>query len=215
MRILMNLTRNRVFLNIIFSMSLLISSITAWAETPDPSIMLNSTADQIITNLKANQPKLAKDKALIYSIINQYLIPQVDINGMARSVLGRNAWTQATKAQQEAFTKEFVQLVVRTYSSPLTNYTDETIKFYPLRGNYQGKNFLIVNSAIVRSSGNNVPLNYSLVLVKDQWKIYDMNVEGVSLLQSFRSQFAGELAQGNMDQLIANLKRHNETKSQS
>lgn len=174
-----------------------------------PVVMLNATAQKVISELKANESSL-KDKSVVYGIVNRYLIPQVDVNGMARSVLGRNAWTQATDTQKTAFTKEFVQLVVRTYANPLSEYTDETIHFAPIRGEYQDKQFINVNSMIVRSQGNNVPLSYSLVRLNNEWKIYDMSVEGVSLLQSFRSQFAEELSQGNMEQLIQNLQKHNQ-----
>jgi len=177
---------------------------------PSPVIMLDTTAKQVIDGLKQNKVRLSKNPSVVYGIVYRYLIPHVDVYGMSRSVLGRNAWNQATDAQRKAFTKEFVQLVVRTYSGPLTEYTNETIKFLPIRGGYEGKSFVRVDSIIVRPSANNVPLNYSLVLIGNEWKIYDMSVEGVSLLQSFRSQFAQELSQGNMDQLIANLKKHNQ-----
>lgn len=177
-----------------------------------PVVMLDTTAKKVISELNANKSRL-KDKNVVYGIVNRYLIPQVDVNGMARSVLGRNAWTQATGQQKAAFTKEFVQLVVRTYANPLSDFTDETIHFAPIRGGYEGKQFVNVNSMIVRSQGNNVPLSYSLVRLNNEWKIYDMSVEGVSLLQSFRSQFAEELSQGNMDQLILNLQKHNQRAS--
>lgn len=199
-----------VFLKI-FGFCLFFVGLSALAETPSPVTMLDTTAKQVIAELKANKARLSTDKAIVYQIVNQYLIPHVDINGMSRSVLGRNAWMQSTPEQKQAFTTEFVQLVVRTYSSPLAEYTDEIIKFAPIRGSYEGKQFINVNSMIVRSQGNNVPLNYSLILLDNQWKIYDMSVEGVSLLQSFRSQFAEELSHGNMDQLITNLKKHNQT----
>lgn len=187
----------------------LLLGLQASAAVENPTVMLDATAKQIIAALKENKPQLAANKSVVYGIVNQYLIPHVDLQGMARSVLGRNAWNQATAAQKQTFTTEFTQLVVRTYSSPLAEYTDEIIRFYPIRGGYAGKSFVNVSSVIVRSQGNNVPLNYSLVLINNEWKIYDMSVEGVSLLQSFRSQFAQELSQGNMEQLIENLTKHN------
>lgn len=209
----------KLMLNILSISSLYLASLMSFvnianAETPSPVVMLDSTAQQVVKELKANKGHLADNNhAIVYQIVNQYLIPHVDVYGMSRSVLGRNAWVQATDSQKQAFTKEFTQLVVRTYSSPLAEYTDEVIQFFPVRGGYEGKTFINVNSMIVRSQGNNVPLNYSLVLINNEWKIYDMAVEGVSLLQSFRSQFAQELSQGNMDQLIANLKKHNQQKN--
>ncbi len=193
--------------------ALVLFALTARAETPSPMPMLNTTADQVIHALQSEQAHLTTP--IVYRIVNQYLIPQVDVNGMARSVLGRNVWNKATEEQRQAFSDEFIKLIVRTYASPLTEYTDEKIKFLPMRGSYEGKEFLNVNSFIVRSSGKNVPVTYSLVLIKEQWKIYDMSVEGVSLLQSFRSQFAQELRTGSLEQLIANMKKHNEQKSRA
>lgn len=205
--------RNSQFFKILgVAFSFLMLTSTAFAETPSPMPMLNTTADQVIHALQENKSRLTTQT--VYNIVNQYLIPQVDVAGMSRSALGRNAWNQATDAQKNAFSEQFVQLIVRTYASPLTEYTDEKIHFLPIRGGYEGKNFLTAGSVIVRSSGNNVPVSYSLVLIQNQWKIYDMSVEGVSLLQSFRSQFAGELTQGgNLDRLIANMKKHNQQKS--
>ncbi len=200
----------KVFKQVSLTLGVFFMATLAMAQTPSPMPMMNSTADQVIQALQQNKSHLTTD--VVYSIVNQYLIPHVDINGMARSALGRNAWNKATDEQKKEFSEQFVTLVVRTYASPLTEYTDEKIHFFPIRGSIEGKSFLNVNSAIIRSSGNNVPVSYSLVLLQDQWKIYDMSVEGVSLLQSFRLQFAQELSQGSLDNLIANMKRHNEQK---
>lgn len=184
------------------------------ASSTSPMIMLNTTATQIIDALKENKSRLSTDQVLVYQIVNQYLIPHVDVFGMSRSVLGRNAWQQATDAQKQAFSEEFVKLIVRTYASPLEKYTDEVIHFLPVRGSYEGKKFLTVNSVVTRSQGNNIPLNYSLVYINNEWKIYDMSLEGVSLLQSFRSQFAEALSRGDIEQLIMNLKKHNQLQQQ-
>lgn len=188
----------------------LFSSI-AFAETPSPMPMLNAGADELIQDLETQKSHLTP--AIVYDIVNKCLIPHVDVYGMSRSVLGRNEWNKATDEQKKAFSEQFVQLIVRTYSTPLTKYTDEKIKFLPIRQNYEGKNFVGVNSLVVHSSGKPVPVNYSLVLINNEWKIYDMSVEGVSLLQSFRSQFAQELKNGNLDQLIQNMQKHNTQKS--
>ena len=174
-----------------------------------PIDMLDSTAKQVIGALRAEKADLASNRTIVYQIVNRYLLPHVDVYGMSRSVLGRNTWMTATAQQRDNFTREFTKLVVRTYSGALAEYTDEDIRFSPLRGGDQGKQFVNVNSLIVRSQGKNIPLNYSLVWTGGQWKIYDMSVEGVSLLQSFRSQFAQELSQGSLDALIQKLTTHN------
>jgi phospholipid transport system substrate-binding protein len=201
------------FFSLLLTVCCTLFTLNLRAETPSPMPMLNTTADQVIHSLESQQSHLTTP--VVYGIVNQYLIPQVDIYGMARSVLGRNIWNKATGEQKDAFSEQFVKLIVRTYASPLTEFTDEKIKFLPIRGSYEGKSFVNVNSFIVRSSGKNVPVTYSLVLIKGQWKIYDMSVEGVSLLQSFRSQFAQELTSGSLEQLISTMKKRNEQKSQA
>src|SRR3990167_7806846 len=184
---------------------------TAFAQqTPDPMAMLKQTTDQLLANLKANKPKLKQNPTFVYGLVNQILLPKVNVQVMSMSVLGRNAWAQATPAQQTAFTKAFTTTVIKTYSSALNAYTNETIKFFPIRGGYQGKQVLQVNSQVIRPDGPPVPISYSLVLQGSIWQVYDLSVEGISLLQSFRSQFSSQLAQGQtIAQVITDLQQHN------
>lgn len=171
-----------------------------WAQS-NPIPTLQQVSDHIINNLKANKSQLKQNKQIIYRSVEQNLLPIVDVEGMARSVLGRQAWTRASAAERQAFSEAFTKLVIRTYANPLAEYSDEVIQFNPVRGNLDNR-FLKVNSIIVRSKGNNIPLNYSLVSKNGQWKIYDLSVEGVSLLQSFRSQFAQALQNASLKDLI-------------
>ena len=162
-----------------------------WSNT-SPVPMLEHSANDIIAKLKENKSHLKSNPEIINKVINTCLLPHVDVDGMSRSVLGRQAWNKATPAERVQFSQEFTRLVIRTYANPLAQYSDETIQFLPLRGSVNSR-FLRVNSIIVRSSGQNIPLTYSLVSKNNEWKIYDLSVEGVSLLQSFRSQFAQAL----------------------
>lgn len=190
---------NNAFKLIVLIMCYVIASIGIAQSSPVS--MLENAANQILSTLKANKATLKNNPTIIYSAVERYLVPYVDVEGMSRSVLGRQIWTKATAAQKSQFAKAFTQLVIRTYASPLTQYTDETIQFLPIRGALSGR-FVRVNSVIVRSQGQNIPLSYSLVNKNGQWKIYDISVEGVSLLQSFKSQFAQALQNSNIDQLI-------------
>ena len=181
------------------------------AKTPDPMIMLHSISDQMITSLKQNRPKLQKDPAYIYKLVNKILVPQADMEGMTRSALGRNAWLSASASARAAFTKEFKNILIGTYASALNAYTDETIKFDPIRGGYEGETRLQVDSQVLRRDGPPIPVSYRLVLKNGQWKVYDLSVEGVSMLQSFRSQFASELSQGkSVSAIVQELKQRNQ-----
>jgi len=175
------------------------------ADVPmSPVPMLETTANHMTEVLDNNKTKLKSDPMIVQNTVRSHLLPHVDVSGMARSVLGRNAWYHASADERKRFTKAFTDLVVRTYSAPLMEYTDEKIMFLPERVAPSGR-FTRVNSVIIRPGGQRIPLSYSLVKKKDAWKIYDFSVEGVSLLQSFKSQFGQILRTTDMDTLIAEL----------
>ena len=190
---------------LLFITVLLSFNLAVFAQS-SPVPMLEKVAQQILSTLKDNKSQLKQNPSIIRNAVKQYLLPVVDTRGMARSVVGREAWNKATQAERRQFIKAFTKLVIRTYANPLAEYTDETIQFLPLRGAVDGR-FVRVNSVINRSNGQHVPLSYSLVAKKGGWKIYDLSVEGVSLLQSFRSQFAHALQSSSMSTLIQQLEK--------
>ncbi len=175
----------------------------------DPVSMLDSVANQMISSLKAHKATLKTNPAVVFSIAYKIVVPHADLDVMARNVLPPRTWAAASEQQRKAFEKEFTTLLVRTYASALAQYSDETVQFFPVRGGYEGKSGVDVNSTIVRNDGPNISVNYRVVHVGSQWKLYDMSVEGISMLESFRSQFADKLSQGNMTDLISALKEHN------
>lgn len=183
---------------------LLLSSVVFAQTSPVP--MLEGSANQIIATLKANKSSLKSKPDIIYKAVDDYLLPHVDVLGMARSVLGREAWQKASAAQKAQFSKAFTQLVIHTYAGPLAQYSNETIQFLPVRGSLNSR-FIRINSVIVRPEGQNIQLSYSLVAKEDQWKIYDLSVEGVSLLQSFRSQFAQVLQHSDLNEVIRQMQK--------
>lgn len=194
----------RVFKTILLVAFMALSQSMVAQTSPIP--MLERAANQIISTLKANKANLKSNPEIIYKAVEDNLLPNVDVAGMSRSVLGRQAWSKATEAERIQFSKAFTRLVIRTYSSPLAQYSDETVQFLPLRGSLNSR-FIRVNSVIVRSAGQNIPLSYSLVSKDGRWKIYDISVEGVSLLQSFRSQFAQALQHSSISQVIKEMQQ--------
>ncbi|HAU1190800.1 TPA: MlaC/ttg2D family ABC transporter substrate-binding protein [Legionella pneumophila subsp. raphaeli] len=194
----------RVFKTILLVVLMTLSQAMVAQTSPIP--MLERAANQIISVLKENKARLKSNPEIIYKAVEENLVPNVDVEGMSRSVLGRQAWSKATEVERIQFSKAFTRLVIRTYSSPLAQYSDETVQFLPLRGSLNNR-FIRVNSVIVRSAGQNIPLSYSLVSKDGKWKIYDISVEGVSLLQSFRSQFAQALQHSSISQVIKEMQQ--------
>jgi len=181
----------------------------AMASEGGPVDMLQTLADKMIANLKANKATLKTNPSLVYSLAYKIVVPHADLDEMSKRVLPPKTWNSATVGQRSQFESEFTTLLVRTYASALADYTDQSVRFYPVRGGYAGKNTVRVDSQIVRTDGPSINVNYRLVLRGTEWKLYDMTVEGVSLLESFRSQFADKLSQGNISNLISDLKQHN------
>ena len=194
-----------------FMASALLMTSAFAASSPIPQ--LQSTANTIIAQLQANKASLKNNPNIAYNIVTQYLVPMVNQQYMAQAVLGRNAWNNATAAQRSAFIAQFKILVVRTYAAAFSQFTDEQVKFMPIRGNIDGQSMLQVQSQIVSSSRPPINVNYNLMLSGSSWKIIDFSVDGISMIQSFSSQFAGVLAQSGMNGLIQTLTAHNQKNS--
>ncbi len=186
-------------------------SVAVWAEPqPAPVVMLQNTSDQLIAALKQNKASLKKNPDVVYQIVDKILVPHVDLMGMSRSVLGRDAWTTATPDQKQRFAAQFKDLLIHTYASALSNYNNQTVQFLPIRGGLSSTQArLQVNSQILQQGGPAISVSYRLIKENNDWKVYDFSVDGISMLESFRSQFAAELNQGNLDGLINRLAEHN------
>lgn len=175
----------------------------------DPVALLQYIANNMINSLKANQATLKTKPGIVYSLADKYVVPYADLPAMSQRVLPPSTWNNASAAQRSQFQREFTRLLIRTYASALSSYQDQTVQFYPVRGGTEGVNTVEVSSEILSSSHDPIHVTYRLLHVGGVWRLYDMSVEGVSLIESFRSQFADILSSGSMDQLLNRLSQHN------
>lgn len=196
---------------IIMAMVLLAFSITSSAQEADPApiAMLRQATGEMLSALKTNRADIRHNQSALYRVVNEIIIPHVDENSMAQQVVGREYWATASNADRQLFMKEFVKVVVRTYSAAMVSYSDQQIKFSPLREALDGKNHVEVYSQIVQSNGPAIELNYRLALFGEQWKVRDFSVDGVSLVQNYRSQFSEVLAQKGFAGLLQQLSSRN------
>lgn len=174
-----------------------------------PVGLLQSIANQMISALQKNKATLKTNPGLVYSLANRIVVPHADLNEMSMRVLPPQTWNSATPAQRAQFQRQFTRILIRTYASALAEYNDQKVQFYPVRGGYQGKSEVTVNSQIVRSDGPSISVSYRLINRGGSWRLFDMTVEGVSMLESFRSQFADKLNREDMATLIKDLSAHN------
>jgi phospholipid transport system substrate-binding protein len=201
--------KNSLLLSLlIVFMSTMLASLPSFASS-DPVRELDSIANRLITKLKAKQATLKSDPGYVYSAAYQVVVPFAAVDEMTKRVLPPQILNKATAAQRSRFQKQFISILVHTYASALADYNDQTIHFFPVRGGYQGRSTIQVSSNIERADGPAISVNYRLVARGSSWKLYDMSVEGVSMLESFRSQFADALSRGDIDSLIQALQAHN------
>jgi len=179
------------------------------ASQNDPIALLEYVANNMISGLKENKATLKTKPQVVYQLAYKYVVPYADLDGMARQVLPAHIWNSATPEQRAQFKKEFTTTLIRTYASALTSYEDQVIKFYPIRGGIQGLNSVEVNSEIDSSHNEPIQVTYRVTRVGGSWRLNDLSVEGVSMLESFRSQFEDILSQGNMSELLRRMAEHN------
>lgn len=187
----------------IFIIGSLLVSLVAFAAA-SPVDMLKTTTDQMLGALKHTQNR---NSQALYSLVQRILLPHIDLDIMSEQVVG-GAWAKATPAQRAEFKQQFTLFVTRTYSTALASYSNEKVRFFPIRGGMNG-NKVQVNSSVDQANGQSLAVSYRLLLEQGQWKVYDFSVEGVSLVQNYRSQFAETLRTQGMAGLVNQLKSHN------
>lgn len=189
------------------SAAVLCWSALAGAQDMGPKEVVQQTSDQVIQVLSENKQAIADNPRKAAELVGDIVLPRFDFELMSRFVLARN-WNTASESQREAFTEEFKQLLVRTYASSLTEYSGETVEVLPVQGDLE-KGRVTVKTEIVRPDGPKIPIDYSMRKVSDGWKVYDVTVEGVSLVQNYRGSFATEVRNKGIDGLIEQLKERN------
>jgi phospholipid transport system substrate-binding protein len=175
----------------------------------DPVALLQYSADNMISQLKANKATLKSKPEIVYSLARRYVVPYANITEMSRRVIPPAVWNSATPAQRSQFQSRFTTTLIRTYASALSAYEDQSVKFYPVRGGYQGKSTVTVESDIISSENSPIHVTYRMVRVGSVWRLIDLSVEGVDMLDSFRAQYADILASGSMDELLKRMSNHN------
>lgn len=174
----------------------------------DPVTLLRALSQKILLQLQQHQTDLANERQYIYKMVYNVVMPHLQLDSMVKQVLPANIVRTASPQALQDFKTQFVQLIVYTYASSLATYTNQTITFFPIRGDYTTQKQVTVAS-IVNSPTGDTPLQiqYKLMRSGDSWKIYDMSVAGISLIASFRAQFAD--VTGDLSILINKLIAHN------
>ena len=181
-------------------------AISAQAQ-PGPSEVVESAAKSMLQGLEANRAAYRKDPSKVGELVEMYLLPHFDIQYSARLVLGKH-WASATPEQRERFANAFYHTLVDNYGSALAEFTSDRLKVYPTKVE-PNSDRASVRTEVTRDNGDHVPVSYSLRKTDDGWKAWDVVIEGISYVKSFREDFGSAIDQQGLDAVIDKIEKGN------
>ncbi len=184
----------------------LVPSALYGAQSPPDAVLKDVTAD-VVATLKQDK-RLAEDPWRLGELIQAKVLPVFDFSLMAQLAMGKN-WRQTSAAQQDRLTAEFKTMLVRSYSGMLTSYRDHTITYKPLRY-VPGDTDATVRSEVIKQGSKSLRVDYQLTrMAGGGWKVYDVKLDGVSVVTAYRDGFAAKVRDSGVDGLIRALAEKN------
>ena len=174
--------------------------------TKAPDALIKEVSTDVLDAVKADKSIKQGDVQKVVALVDAKVMPYVNFQRMTASAVGRY-WRQATPEQQKRLQEEFKILLVRTYSGALAQVQDQTVEIKPMRGTAADKEVVVKTE--IRGRGDPVQLDYRLEQAGGSWKIYDVNVLGVWLVENYRNSFSQEIGANGIDGLIAKLADRN------
>lgn len=197
------------FMSVIAAGLLALASFTALAQD-GPDQLIRRLSVDVLDTIKTDKEMQSGNVRKIVALVDGKVMPHVNFTRMTASAVGR-AWRQATPEQQKRLQDEFKTLLVRTYAGALSQVKDQSVAVKPLRGNPADAEVIVRTEVIGR--GDPIQLDYRLEKTANGWRIYDLNVLGVWLVETYRSQFAQEITARGIDGLITALAERNKAGS--
>lgn len=201
----------RIFSHVIgasLALALLAAGPAVRAADEAPDALIKRTSTEVLDAIKADKAVQAGDVSKIVALVDTKVMPHVNFTRMTAAAVGRN-WRQATPEQQKRLQDEFKILLVRTYSGALAQVKDQTVNVKPLRAAAADTEVQVRTEVIGR--GDPIQLDYRMEKTATGWKIYDLNVLGIWLVETYRTQFAQEISAKGVDGLIAALAERNKS----
>jgi len=177
-----------------------VSADTAATEIEPPVALLERTSQQVIKILQEDMELLKAEPDRVYKIVDDYILPHLDQVTMAKLALGKN-WKKATRQQKRDFVEAFRDLLVRTYSKSLVEFKDQQIRYFPVNLP-PGATRTSVRAEVIQPGGPSIPLSYRMRLKDNSWKVYDIKIDGISLVTSYRGTFTQEVRKSGIDGLL-------------
>lgn len=174
-----------------------------------PDVLIRNTVDEVIAVVKQDKDIQAGDQKKIVALVDSKVLPHFDFERMTQLAVGR-PWRTATPEQREALVREFRNMLVRTYTKVFSVYRDQSVEVKPLKLAPDAAE-VTVQTTIIKPGAQPVPVNYEMKKSASGWKAYDISIEGVSMVMSYRGTFATLIQQDGIDGLIKTLSEKNIT----
>jgi phospholipid transport system substrate-binding protein len=189
---------------------LLLISGAVFSQTPDqataPDALIKMVVSDVMASVKSDPDIQKGNIPKIVDLVEKKIVPYTDMRRTTEMAMGPN-WKKATPEQQNQLVLEFKNLLIRTYSGALSQLRDQTVQFKALRAAPDDKE--VVVKTVVLGRGDPVPLDYRLEKTDKGWKVYDMNIMGVWLVEAYRNQFSNQISQNGIDGLVKFLQDRN------
>lgn len=178
-----------------------------------PEQIVEETSKEILRVLNEDKDRLKEDPRIVNQLIDDTVIPVMDLGAMGKLILGKY-WKQATEEQRNGFITEFKDMLIRTYGKSLADFGGAEVKVLPARGEQKGK-YRTVQTELSTGTGK-TPLQVAYIFRSNkqkEWKVFDLAVDGLSLVKNFRTSFGQEIKETSLDQLIDRLANTNKEES--
>jgi phospholipid transport system substrate-binding protein len=172
-----------------------------------PDVLVKRISQEVLDAAKSDKDIQGGNQKRVLELVEAKILPYVNFQHMTSLAAGR-FWREATPEQQKALTNEFRALLVYTYSGAISQIRDEKLEFKPMTGDL-ADNDVVVRSQVTRAGGEPIQLNYRLEKLPAGWRIYDVNVLGAWLVETYKGNFAAEIGRGGIDGLIKTLSNKN------
>lgn len=182
---------------------------TAFAQEVAPDALARKSIDEVLAVIRADKELQNGNPKKLHALVEEKILPHFDFTRMTRLAVGRN-WAQASDAQKEALTREFQTLLVRTYSTSISQYRNQTIDVKPAKI-ASGDKDTVVKTVVNQPGGQPIPIDYAMERTDKGWKVYDVMVDGVSLVTTYRGSFNEQVQKGGVDGLVKTLADRNRT----
>lgn len=197
--------------NIAVALVLCALSVPVASATTDvaPDVLARSVTDEVLAIVRADKELQAGNPQKIMQLVESKVLPHFNFTRMTQLAVGRN-WRQATPEQRNQLTDEFRTLLVRTYTAVFTVYKNQTIDYRPVRM-APSDTEVVVRSVVRQPAGQPISVDYSMEKLSGAWKVYDVRIEGVSLIENYRNTFNAEIQRSGVDGLVRVLADRNKT----